>query len=80
MRKGFTLPELLFVIVVFAGIIFVAYATIKGTPNLRLFTGIALVAMYLPTTIAGIIHHRVEALKVVAMTVGILLISSKFIV
>ncbi len=79
MRKGFTLTELLTLILVIAGAIFIVWATFKGTPDIRLMTGIALCALYLPATIAGIIHHRMNGFHPMCIAVGALLIASKFV-
>lgn len=79
MRKGFTITELLVVILAIVAIIFVAWVSFKGSPDMRLMTGIGIVALYLPAIFANIRNGRMDGIQAMAFGVGVMLIASKFI-
>lgn len=79
MRKGYTVTELLFVIIFIVALVFVAWVSFKGSPNLRLMTGIGVVALYLPACLANIARGCMDGIQAMCMAVGVMLIASKFV-
>jgi hypothetical protein len=79
MRNGYTITELLIGILILLGLGFGVYAVFYGTPTVKMLTGIAIVALFLPSTISGIIHGRITTVQCVAMMIGAVLIASKFV-